>query len=76
MEEAISYVKSHIGEDIKEVNRIYIDNLGVMVVTYEQGNKIYKVRYINPYKTDENGNTGDEYDRTRTVGICIYEKEK
>lgn len=76
MEESISYVKSHIGEDIKEVNRIYIDNLGVMVVTYEQGNKIYKVRYINPYKTDENGNTGNEYDRTRTVGICIYEKEK
>ena len=62
------------GENIQEVDRNYIDNVGVTVVTYELKDKTYKVRYQHPYKTDKDGNTSNEYDKNKSAGICIYEK--
>ncbi len=74
MEESIEYVKSKLGENIEEVDRNYIDNVGVTVVTYELKDKTYKVRYQHPYKIDKDGNTLKEYNQNKSAGICIYEK--
>ena len=74
MRKSIEYVKSKLGENIQEVERKYINDVGVTVVTYELGDKIYKIRYQHPYKIDEDGNTSNEYNQNKSAGICIYEK--
>ncbi len=74
MKKSVEYVKSKLGKNIQEVDRNYIDNVGVTVVTYELKDKTYKVRYQHPYKVDKDGSTSNEYDKNKSAGICIYEK--
>lgn len=74
MTKSVEYVKSKLGENIKEIDSNYINNVGVTVVTYELSDKTYKVRYQHPYKVDKDGSTSNEYDKNKSAGICIYEK--
>lgn len=74
MKKSVEYAKSKLGKNIQEVDRNYIDNVGVTVVTYELNNKTYKVRYQHPYKVDKDGSTSNDYDESKSAGICIYEK--
>ncbi len=68
MEESIEYVKENTHEDIKEVNSKYEDEVGVTQITYRVGDKEYIVKYMHPYKNNEN-----EYDKNSTAGIFVYE---
>lgn len=74
MKKSVEYVKSKLGENIQEVDRNYINNVGVTVVTYELSDKTYKVRYQHPYKVNKDGSTSNDYDESKSAGICIYEK--
>lgn len=73
MEESIEYIKKNTRNDIKEMDSVYEKEVGVTEVTYEAKDKIYIVRYMHPYKTDSTGETLNDYDKTKTVGIWVYE---
>ncbi|CEK31627.1 hypothetical protein JGS6364_21421 [[Clostridium] sordellii] len=69
MEESIDYVKSIIPKDSKEIENVYEKEVGVNQVIYEYEGQKIEVRYMHPYKEDENN--VDEYDLNKTVGIYI-----
>lgn len=69
MEESIDYVKSIIPKDSKEIKNVYEKEVGVNQVIYEYEGQKIEVRYMHPYKEDENN--VDEYDLNKTVGIYI-----
>lgn len=67
MEDSIDYVEDVLNDDIIEIGSKYEKGTGVTEKIYDYDGNRVTVRYMHPYIS--NGNSTNEYDLTKTVGI-------